>query len=66
MRGNLERGFAFCGANVFRVNKIISVHELMDSLQREFDDAMNSLSKGVQNMQSMLGYGNKPEQAQMR
>lgn len=59
MKGNLERGFAFCGANVFRVNKIISVNELMESLQREFDEAMNSISKGVQNMQNMLGYGNK-------
>ena len=62
MRGNLERGFAFCGANVFRVNKIITVGELMDSLQHEFDEAMNSLSKSVQNVQSMLGYGNKTEQ----
>lgn len=50
MKGNLERGFAFCGANVSRVNKIISVRELMDSLQHEFDDAMASLSKSVQNM----------------
>lgn len=57
MKGNLERGFAFCGANVARVNKIISVGELMDSLQREFDDAMNSFSKGVQNVQTMLGRG---------
>ena len=54
MRGNLERGFAFCGANVARVNKIISVRELMDSLQKEFDDAMNSLSKSMLNMQNML------------
>ena len=50
MKGNLERGFAFCGANVSRVNKITSVRELMDSLQHEFDDAMSSLSKSVQNM----------------
>ena len=56
MKGNLERGFAFCGANVARVNKIISVHELMDSLQKEFDDAMSSLSKSVQNMQSKLNF----------
>lgn len=41
------------------MNKIISVNELMESLQREFDEAMNSISKGVQNMQNMLGYGNK-------
>ena len=59
MRGNLERGFAFCGANVARVNKIISVHELMDSLQKEFDDAMSTLSKSVQNMQSKLNFSIK-------
>ena len=59
MKGNLEKGFAFCGANVARVNKIISVHELMDSLQKEFDEAMNSLSKSVQNMQSRLNLNSK-------
>ena len=59
MKGNLERGFAFCGANVARVNKIISVHELMDSLQKEFDDAMSTLSKSVQNMQSKLSFSIK-------
>ena len=59
MRGNLEKGFAFCGANVARVNKIISVRELMDSLQKEFDDAVNSLSKSMQNVQSMLNLNSK-------
>ncbi len=59
MKGNLERGFAFCGANVARVNKIISVHELMDSLQKEFDEAMSTLSKSVQNMQSKLNLSSK-------
>lgn len=37
MKGNLERGFAFCGANVARVDAIRSVHELMTSLQEEFE-----------------------------
>ena len=50
MKGNLERGFAFCGSNVFRVDKIISVRELMESLQKEFDEAVNSLSSSVQGM----------------
>ena len=40
MKGNLDRGFAFSGANVFRVNGITTVKELMGSLQREFDAAM--------------------------
>lgn len=37
MRGNLEKGFAFCGSNVYRVDSIRSVHELMQSLQDEYD-----------------------------
>lgn len=40
MKGNLERGFAFCGSNVFRVNSILSVHELIDSLQKEYDASL--------------------------
>ncbi len=43
MKGNLERGFAFCGANVAKVDKIISVKELMQSLQREFDEAVQKM-----------------------
>lgn len=62
MRGNLERGFAFCGENVSRVNKIVSVRELMDSLQREFDEAMTSLGKGVQNVQARLARSVPPEE----
>ncbi|MDR0816268.1 MAG: nitronate monooxygenase [Desulfovibrio sp.] len=58
MKGNLERGFAFCGANVFRVNKIISVRELMESLQREFDETVSSVSKG---MHAMMNAGAKNE-----
>lgn len=40
MKGNLERGFAFCGSNVFRVNSILSVHELIASLQKEYDECV--------------------------
>ena len=40
MRGNLGKGFAFCGSNVSRINKILSVHELIRTLQDEFDAAM--------------------------
>ena len=39
MKGNLDRGFVFSGSNVFRVNSIVSVKELISSLQREFDAA---------------------------
>jgi len=43
MRGNLEKGFAFCGSNVPRITGIQSVRELIDSLQREFDEAIQSI-----------------------
>ena len=62
MRGNLERGFAFCGENVSRVNAIVSVRELMESLQREFDEAKSSLGKGVQNVQACLSRAGAPEE----
>ena len=45
MKGNLDRGFAFSGANVFRVNGITTVKDLMGSLQREFDAAMAAMAK---------------------
>lgn len=43
MRGNLERGFAFAGANVPRIDKIISVKELITTLQQEFDAFIQSI-----------------------
>ncbi len=61
MRGNLKGGFAFCGDNVSRVNKIVSVRELIESLQREFDEAMNSLSKGMQSVQARFAGGEKKD-----
>ena len=49
MRGNLEKGFAFCGSNVPRVSGIQSVRDLIDSLQQEFDEAIQSFSGVVRN-----------------
>ncbi len=43
MKGNFEKGFAFCGSNVWKVDKIISVRELFQTLQLEFDEAVRSL-----------------------
>ena len=40
MKGNLDKGFVFCGANVARVNGIVSVHELVETLRREYDEYM--------------------------
>ncbi len=37
-KGLLKHGFAFCGANVWRVNKIVSVKELIAGLKQEFDE----------------------------
>ncbi|WP_038055505.1 NAD(P)H-dependent flavin oxidoreductase [Thermodesulfobacterium hydrogeniphilum] len=38
-KGNLEEGFAFAGANAYRVDKIISVKELIESLLIEYEKA---------------------------
>ena len=38
-KGNLEKGFAFAGANAYRVDSIISVKELIDILSREYEQA---------------------------
>lgn len=45
MRGNLEKGFAFAGANVNLVNGIVSVKDLMDALQKEFETAKEKFLK---------------------
>ncbi len=39
MRGNLKGGFAFCGSNVHKVDKIVPVAELMATLEKEYDAA---------------------------
>jgi NAD(P)H-dependent flavin oxidoreductase YrpB (nitropropane dioxygenase family) len=39
-KGNLEEGFAFAGADAYRVDKIISVKELIDTLLKEYDEAV--------------------------
>ena len=40
-RGNLDHGFAFCGANAYRAEKIISVKELIETLKEEYQNASN-------------------------
>ena len=37
--GNFEKGFAFAGSNVHRIDKIVSVKELMDELREEYLEA---------------------------
>ena len=41
-KGELERGFAFAGANAFRVNTIISVRELIETLLMEYENAAST------------------------
>ncbi len=38
-KGNLNHGFAFAGSNAYRVDKIISVKELIKSLREEYERA---------------------------
>lgn len=38
-RGKFKNGFAFAGANAYRVNEIVSVKDLFSSLQGEYDKA---------------------------
>lgn len=38
-KGKLQNGFAFAGENVHRIDKIVSVKELMESLVEEYEEA---------------------------
>ena len=40
-KGKLENGFAFAGVNAYRADKVISVKELMDTLQNEYSEAVS-------------------------
>ncbi len=46
-KGDLENGFAFAGANVWRVKKIVSVKELMESLKQEYGEACSKEKETV-------------------
>ena len=36
-RGKMSHGYAFCGSNAWRIDKVVSVKELVSSLKEEFD-----------------------------
>lgn len=40
-RGKLEQGFAFAGTNAYRVDKIVSVKELIETLLEEYKNAVS-------------------------
>jgi nitronate monooxygenase len=42
-RGRLQNGFAFTGANAYRVHEIVSVQALMESLQEEYTAAVSAV-----------------------
>ncbi len=42
-KGNLKNGFAFAGQNAYRIKEIISVHELIESIKREYSEAAASV-----------------------
>jgi nitronate monooxygenase len=44
-RGKLKHGFAFAGANAWRATEIITVHELMETLVREYESAAAGLDE---------------------
>lgn len=46
-RGNLKHGFAFAGSNAYRVDELISVQELMDSLVQGYEAAARVESTDV-------------------
>ena len=53
-KGDLERGFVFAGANAYRVDKIISVKELIESLIEEYccsSDRINAARNADINVQ---------------
>ena len=39
-RGKIQQGYAFCGANAYRVKEIISVKELFETLEKEYSEAI--------------------------
>lgn len=39
-RGNLNGGFVFCGENVHRIDRILTVKELLDTLENQYDEAV--------------------------
>lgn len=43
-KGNLKSGFAFAGKNAYRVDRIMSVRELIESLGEEYDRAVANSS----------------------
>ncbi len=44
-KGNMEEGYAFAGTNAYRVREIISVKELFENLEQEYNEATSEFFK---------------------
>jgi len=54
-RGKLKHGFAFAGSNAWRASEIISVHELMETLAREYEEEEAKLAATTEKTSSSMG-----------
>ena len=45
--GDLKHGFAFAGANVYRVDKLVSVKDLIDGLMEEYSSCCATAPAGI-------------------
>jgi nitronate monooxygenase len=54
MLGRLDQGFAFAGANAWRTDKIVTVAELVNELQNEYDQAVRADSNKDKNLMSNM------------
>lgn len=46
-KGDLENGYAFAGANSYKVSEIVSVHNMINSLQVEYVEAVYNVFESV-------------------
>jgi NAD(P)H-dependent flavin oxidoreductase YrpB (nitropropane dioxygenase family) len=53
-QGNLDEGFAFAGANAFRVDRIVPVRELMDGLKAEYAAAVEAGARSLRDEYARL------------
>ncbi len=53
-RGNLKGGFAFAGANAYLVKDIVSVHDLLNELSMEYENAVSGTIKNYQTEKSLV------------
>jgi nitronate monooxygenase len=69
-KGNLQKGFAFAGANAYKVKQMLSVGELISQLKQEFTDSIESgifsLSKEYNKALKQFRFKKKEYQEKLR